>query len=191
MLNNPKHLVLEAPHPSPLSAYNGFFGSRPFSRTNRFLQERGVQPIDWQIENVGKTDRGQKIQTMKRQCQVGAFFIEPELASLYFSRGYSLKLNGSFFRGGQHQLDPVDLIHFTGSGIIIDGHDIGLRIFLLRSSLMTPLPTTWLGRHAKGWVHTMFGAPPWISSTISPVRNQPSPVWLPRETIGLAYSARS
>ncbi len=54
MLHNPMHLVLEAPHPSPLSAYNGFFGSRPFSRTNRFLQERGVQPIDWQIENVGK-----------------------------------------------------------------------------------------------------------------------------------------
>lgn len=52
MLNNPKHLVLEAPHPSPLSAYRGFFGSRPFSRTNKFLQQHGIEPIDWQIENV-------------------------------------------------------------------------------------------------------------------------------------------
>lgn len=52
MLTNPKHLILEAPHPSPLSAYRGFFGSRPFSRTNRFLEEHGVAPIDWQIENI-------------------------------------------------------------------------------------------------------------------------------------------
>ena len=52
MLNNPKHLILEAPHPSPLSAYRGFFGSRPFSKTNEFLNEHGVAPIDWQIENV-------------------------------------------------------------------------------------------------------------------------------------------
>lgn len=52
MLNNPKHLILEAPHPSPLSAYRGFFGSRPFSRTNSFLEENGLTPIDWQIENV-------------------------------------------------------------------------------------------------------------------------------------------
>ena len=52
MLNNPKHLILEAPHPSPLSAYNGFFGSRPFSKTNRFLQDNGLGPIDWQIENI-------------------------------------------------------------------------------------------------------------------------------------------
>lgn len=52
MLNNPNHLILEAPHPSPLSAYRGFFGSKPFSRTNAFLQEHGVEPIDWQIENV-------------------------------------------------------------------------------------------------------------------------------------------
>jgi uracil-DNA glycosylase len=49
MLNNPKHLVLKAPHPSPLSAYRGFFGSRPFSKTNHFLQEHGVTPIEWQI----------------------------------------------------------------------------------------------------------------------------------------------
>ncbi len=52
MLNNPGHLILEAPHPSPLSAYRGFFGSRPFSRTNQFLEDNGVTPIDWQIENV-------------------------------------------------------------------------------------------------------------------------------------------
>lgn len=52
MLNNPNHLILEAPHPSPLSAYRGFFGSKPFSKTNHFLQERGITPIDWQIENV-------------------------------------------------------------------------------------------------------------------------------------------
>ncbi len=52
MLNNPNHLILEAPHPSPLSAYRGFFGSRPFSKTNAFLRERGAEPIDWQIENI-------------------------------------------------------------------------------------------------------------------------------------------
>lgn len=52
MLDNPQHLILKAPHPSPLSAYNGFFGSKPFSQTNRFLEEHGVTPIDWQIENV-------------------------------------------------------------------------------------------------------------------------------------------
>ena len=52
MLTNPKHLILKAPHPSPLSAHNGFFGSRPFSQTNEFLEEHGIQPIDWQIENI-------------------------------------------------------------------------------------------------------------------------------------------
>lgn len=52
MLNNPKHLILEAPHPSPLSAYRGFFGSKPFSQTNAFLEANGLGPIDWQIENV-------------------------------------------------------------------------------------------------------------------------------------------
>ncbi|WP_461810102.1 uracil-DNA glycosylase [Faecalimonas sp.] len=51
MLTNPKHLILEAPHPSPLSAYRGFFGSKPFSKTNAFLKEYGVEPIDWQIDN--------------------------------------------------------------------------------------------------------------------------------------------
>ena len=52
MLNNSKHLILEAPHPSPLSAYRGFFGSRPFSQTNHFLEEHGVTPIDWQIDEL-------------------------------------------------------------------------------------------------------------------------------------------
>ena len=54
MLDNPKHLILEAPHPSPLSAYRGFFGSKPFSKTNAFLEANGLTPIDWQIENVVK-----------------------------------------------------------------------------------------------------------------------------------------
>ena len=52
MLNNPRHLILKAPHPSPLSAYRGFFGSRPFSRTNEFLVKNGIEPIDWQIPNL-------------------------------------------------------------------------------------------------------------------------------------------
>ena len=50
MLDNPNHLVLEAPHPSPLSAYRGFFGCRHFSKTNEFLRAHGAAPIDWQIE---------------------------------------------------------------------------------------------------------------------------------------------
>lgn len=52
MLHNPKHLVLTAPHPSPLSAYQGFFGCKHFSQTNAFLQKNGLEPIDWQIENL-------------------------------------------------------------------------------------------------------------------------------------------
>ena len=51
MLTNPKHLILKAPHPSPLSAYRGFFGCRHFSQANAFLKENGADPIDWQIEN--------------------------------------------------------------------------------------------------------------------------------------------
>lgn len=50
MLHNPKHLILKAPHPSPLSAYRGFFGSKPFSQTNAFLEQNGIEPIDWQID---------------------------------------------------------------------------------------------------------------------------------------------
>lgn len=52
MLTNPKHLILKAPHPSPLSAYRGFFGCRHFSQANEFLRANGVEPIDWQIENI-------------------------------------------------------------------------------------------------------------------------------------------
>lgn len=52
MLNNPKHLILEAPHPSPLSVYRGFYGCKHFSKCNEFLQSHGIDPIDWQIENI-------------------------------------------------------------------------------------------------------------------------------------------
>ena len=52
MLTNPKHLILKAPHPSPLSAYRGFFGCKHFSQANAFLEEHGMEPIDWQIENI-------------------------------------------------------------------------------------------------------------------------------------------
>ena len=47
-----RHLVLTSVHPSPLSAYRGFFGSRPFSKTNEFLIKNGMTPIDWSIPNV-------------------------------------------------------------------------------------------------------------------------------------------
>lgn len=50
-ITNPKHLIIESAHPSPLSAYNGFFGSRPFSRTNEFLIKNNLKPIDWYIKN--------------------------------------------------------------------------------------------------------------------------------------------
>ena len=52
MLTNPAHLILKAPHPSPLAAYRGFFGCRHFSKANRFLAEHGERPIDWQIEDL-------------------------------------------------------------------------------------------------------------------------------------------
>ena len=52
MLDNPKHKVFTAPHPSPLSAHRGFFGCKHFSQANAFLQANGVEPIDWQIEDV-------------------------------------------------------------------------------------------------------------------------------------------
>ena len=54
MLNNQKHLILKAPHPSPLSAYRGFFGCHHFSQANKFLADNGIEPIDWQIENKWK-----------------------------------------------------------------------------------------------------------------------------------------
>ena len=49
ILNNPQHLVLRSPHPSPLSAYRGFFGSKPFSKVNHFLIEKGKEPVDWKV----------------------------------------------------------------------------------------------------------------------------------------------
>ncbi len=52
MIDQTKHLVLECAHPSPLSAYNGFFGCRHFSKANAFLKQHGQQPIDWQIKNI-------------------------------------------------------------------------------------------------------------------------------------------
>lgn len=52
MLTNPKHLILKTVHPSPLSAYRGFFGCKHFSKCNEFLVSNGLAPIDWQIENV-------------------------------------------------------------------------------------------------------------------------------------------
>lgn len=52
LITNPKHLVLESVHPSPLSAYNGFFGCGHFKKANEFLEQNGLEPIDWQIENI-------------------------------------------------------------------------------------------------------------------------------------------
>ncbi len=52
MIDHQKHLVLEAAHPSPLSAYHGFFGCRHFSKTNHFLEEHGEKAINWQIPNL-------------------------------------------------------------------------------------------------------------------------------------------
>lgn len=49
IVNNPQHLVLRSPHPSPLSAYRGFFGSKPFSKINHFLINNGKEPIDWKV----------------------------------------------------------------------------------------------------------------------------------------------
>ena len=50
LITNPIHLVIESAHPSPLSAYNGFFGSRPFSKTNKYLISKGIEPINWEIK---------------------------------------------------------------------------------------------------------------------------------------------
>lgn len=49
-LNNPLHLILKAPHPSPLSAFGGFFGCHHFSQANKYLVSHGLEPIDWQIQ---------------------------------------------------------------------------------------------------------------------------------------------
>ena len=49
LITNPIHYIIESPHPSPFSAYNGFFGSKPFSKTNTFLESKNIKPINWQI----------------------------------------------------------------------------------------------------------------------------------------------
>lgn len=49
MIRQKKRLILTAPHPSPLSAYRGFFGSRPFSKCNAYLEKEGLSPIDWRL----------------------------------------------------------------------------------------------------------------------------------------------
>lgn len=49
LITNKHHLIIKSPHPSPFSANRGFFGSRPFSRTNAFLEEAGRIPIDWSL----------------------------------------------------------------------------------------------------------------------------------------------
>jgi len=49
LIDHEKHLILKAPHPSPLSSYRGFFGSKPFSKTNDYLSQNGIAPIDWSL----------------------------------------------------------------------------------------------------------------------------------------------
>ncbi len=49
LITNPKHYIIISPHPSPLSAYSGFFGSKPFSKTNNYLISKGLKPIDWSL----------------------------------------------------------------------------------------------------------------------------------------------
>ena len=55
-IDRSRHLVLSAPHPSPLSAHRGFFGSRPFSRTNEWLEKRGFPPVDWRLSETPPPD---------------------------------------------------------------------------------------------------------------------------------------
>ena len=52
LINNSRHHIIKSVHPSPLSAHRGFFGSKPFSKTNKFLESIGKGSIDWQIENI-------------------------------------------------------------------------------------------------------------------------------------------
>ena len=52
LITNKKHLIITSPHPSPLSAFRGFFGSKPFSKTNDFLKSVNKSPINWQINNI-------------------------------------------------------------------------------------------------------------------------------------------
>lgn len=52
LITRKDHYIIKSPHPSPLSAHGGFFGSKPFSQANNFLVALGREPIDWQIENI-------------------------------------------------------------------------------------------------------------------------------------------
>ncbi len=59
MIDDSKHLILESVHPSPLSAFRGFFGSRPFSQINEYLEASGRTPVNWQLESLeAKPDQG-------------------------------------------------------------------------------------------------------------------------------------
>ena len=49
LIDTTRHAIVESAHPSPLSAHNGFFGSRPFSRTNEALEAAGLDPVDWRL----------------------------------------------------------------------------------------------------------------------------------------------
>lgn len=51
LIDSSRHLILKSAHPSPFSAYNGFFGSRPFSKTNDYLMQHGKSPIDWKLDS--------------------------------------------------------------------------------------------------------------------------------------------
>lgn len=52
LITNKIHYIIESPHPSPLSSYRGFFGSKPFSKANNFLEKNNIKPIDWQIKDI-------------------------------------------------------------------------------------------------------------------------------------------
>ncbi len=55
LITEKRHCILRSVHPSPLSSHRGFFGSRPYSKANEFLQTIGRSPIDWQIPNIGRS----------------------------------------------------------------------------------------------------------------------------------------
>ncbi len=56
IIDGDKHLVLKSPHPSPLSSYRGFFGCKHFSQANAYLQQRGLESINWQLPDLTETD---------------------------------------------------------------------------------------------------------------------------------------
>ncbi|CAM3582556.1 uracil-DNA glycosylase [Parendozoicomonas haliclonae] len=56
-IDTSRHCVIRSPHPSPLSSYRGFFGSRPFSQANAYLMEHGIAPVNWQLSEVCQEER--------------------------------------------------------------------------------------------------------------------------------------